>query len=926
MAQYADRLARPSLTPLSLEDMEQLASQKAHELFAVCDKEQKGFITKRDMQRLQAELPLDPDQLEAVFDSLDDDKNGYLTLEEFTGGFGMFLGLNTDIDDIGPGGEESRIDSVYEEAEDTHEEEKMFHNMMESLGANKVFEDDSTLRSLWTKIHRDEPELMANFEDFLYKVTNDIQRSKIDFESLETALKSKTTAHDEEVRKLYEEMEYQIKSEKEKIQTEEQIKERQLREAMEQELKEKDRQLQDLYQKHHEMESRLKDLNMMEAETKQENEKLVKEKETLEDMLMKSEENLEESKAYISQLRNQQKDEKRERARAAIKLTENIALERESLVKQLDLLKDVNKKLRDDQDEAETRRILEAEANAKNTKSRRKELCKQGSILGKYFPSNRGRFESTQESVSEGEDDTDLDDKSKSNNNNVDNLDDLNDEDDDIDDIECDDDFIESDNNAIVISNNNEKNVSVIENGNTTGYRGEDDTDRGHNSNNTGSSKCDDFVTVLDSLTSSEGEINVGSTGTNRQKQYKKQRKKSRMKDESKLINANVQSLQTVEENSLDIVEDYEELSDNIDIQVAPAYEEICDPSCRRNSILMETSFESLNTLEDVHYHNAQGSETQDELKTATSNCDGDRIQYNEGQPKRKVKKLHKQSSTQSSDKKKTMGHKSSAPPAIELKEVSPKHAVVNARYDKVQLLKNNPEREILFSRNQQENFSPSSPRGQPVGAVNEEEEVGEEATVAMRQRIFKVVFIGDSGVGKSSFIHRFCCDHFNPMFSATIGVDFQVKTLVIDSQIIVLQLWDTAGQERFRSITKQYFRKADGVVIMYDVTSETSFKSVRNWMSSVQDGVEDGTAVVIVGNKTDMCEGEDKRAVKSKDGLKLTMEYDGIFYETSAKSGNNIKECMDALARVLKEKEDDELEKSLHLEDPVKKKSCCGR
>ena len=98
MAQYSDRLARPSLTPVTADDMEQLANQKAHELFVVCDKEQKGFITKRDMQRLQAELPLDPDQLEAVFDSLDDDKNGFLTLEEFTGGFGMYLCRKKNLD------------------------------------------------------------------------------------------------------------------------------------------------------------------------------------------------------------------------------------------------------------------------------------------------------------------------------------------------------------------------------------------------------------------------------------------------------------------------------------------------------------------------------------------------------------------------------------------------------------------------------------------------------------------------------------------------------------------------------------------------------------------------------------------------------------------------------------------------------------
>lgn len=195
-----------------------------------------------------------------------------------------------------------------------------------------------------------------------------------------------------------------------------------------------------------------------------------------------------------------------------------------------------------------------------------------------------------------------------------------------------------------------------------------------------------------------------------------------------------------------------------------------------------------------------------------------------------------------------------------------------------------------------------------------------------MRQRIFKVVFVGDSGVGKSSFIHRFCNDNFNPTFSATIGVDFQVKSLILGGQSIVLQLWDTAGQERFRSITKQYFRKADGVVIMYDVNSEATYTNVRNWMESVQEGVEEGTVVLLVGNKTDIAESESDRAVKTKDGNKLSVEYDGIFFETSAKMGNNVKESMEAMASILKEKEDKEIEKSLHLDDSAaKKKFCCG-
>ncbi|XP_069133179.1 EF-hand calcium-binding domain-containing protein 4B-like [Argopecten irradians] len=208
--------------------------------------------------------------------------------------------------------------------------------------------------------------------------------------------------------------------------------------------------------------------------------------------------------------------------------------------------------------------------------------------------------------------------------------------------------------------------------------------------------------------------------------------------------------------------------------------------------------------------------------------------------------------------------------------------------------------------------------------------------TALTTQRVFKVVFVGDSGVGKSSFIHRFCNNSFNPSFSATIGVDFQVKTIQIKDTVIVLQLWDTAGQERFRSITKQYFRKADGVVVMYDVTSEASFVNVRNWMTSIKvqsnpvrlkykENVDEKTVIEILGNKTDMAEGDDHRVVRMNDGKKLALEYESLFFECSAKSGINIQESMAAMADLLKDKEDEELEKALHIhDDPVEKKKCC--
>ncbi|KAF1665358.1 Ras-related protein Rab-44, partial [Aptenodytes patagonicus] len=163
--------------------------------------------------------------------------------------------------------------------------------------------------------------------------------------------------------------------------------------------------------------------------------------------------------------------------------------------------------------------------------------------------------------------------------------------------------------------------------------------------------------------------------------------------------------------------------------------------------------------------------------------------------------------------------------------------------------------------------------------------------------RIFKVVFVGNSGVGKSSFIHRFCYGRFLAELNATIGVDYQVKSLMVDNTQVALQLWDTAGQERFRSITKQYFRKADGILVMYDITAECSFTAVRNWMSSVQEGIEDGAVVFLLGNKMDAAQRETQNVPKVE-GERLAKEYKAVFYECSAMTGYNIMEPMLHMAR----------------------------
>ncbi|KFO20225.1 EF-hand calcium-binding domain-containing protein 4B [Fukomys damarensis] len=214
---------------------------------------------------------------------------------------------------------------------------------------------------------------------------------------------------------------------------------------------------------------------------------------------------------------------------------------------------------------------------------------------------------------------------------------------------------------------------------------------------------------------------------------------------------------------------------------------------------------------------------------------------------------------------------------------------------------------------------SPSSPREQPVG---KEALCQVESLPSTPDRLFKIVFVGNSAVGKTSFLRRLCEDHFSPGVAATVGIDYRVKTVNVDNSQVALQLWDTAGQERYRCITQQFFRKADGVIVMYDLTAKESFLSVRQWLSSVEEAVGDRVPVLLLGNKLD---NEKEREVPQGLGEQLAKENNLIFYECSACSGHNTKESLLHLARFLKEQEDTVREDTIQMGRPAKKKSCCG-
>ncbi|XP_037706845.1 ras and EF-hand domain-containing protein-like isoform X2 [Choloepus didactylus] len=142
-------------------------------------------------------------------------------------------------------------------------------------------------------------------------------------------------------------------------------------------------------------------------------------------------------------------------------------------------------------------------------------------------------------------------------------------------------------------------------------------------------------------------------------------------------------------------------------------------------------------------------------------------------------------------------------------------------------------------------------------------------------QKAYKIVLAGDAAVGKSSFLMRLCKNEFRGNTNATLGVDFQMKTLIVDGERTVLQLWDTAGQERFRSIAKSYFRKADGVLLLYDVTCEKSFLDVREWVDMIEDATHENIPIMLVGNKADLRDPaatEGQKCVPGYFGEKLAM------------------------------------------------------
>ncbi|XP_049422195.1 EF-hand calcium-binding domain-containing protein 4B isoform X2 [Epinephelus fuscoguttatus] len=787
---------------------------KTKEFFQTCDVEGNGFITRTDMRRLHRELPLSAEELEDVFDSLDTDRTGYLTLEAFSSGFSQFLhGRRISVADDQnqtPGTVFRAKEALYQSQWEAKlsgvedEEEGHFCMLMESLGASNVFEDPGEVRSLWAQLRRDEPHLLSNFEEFLARVTHQIKEAHQERKEMESALQRKAATHDSEIRYLYEEMEAQIKNEKDRLLLKDSERLHLRSQDLEFQLSAKEKELEHLFQKQKRLELQCQELDSEKQESHVENVKLKMTNDELSRALESTSQELGLAQEQLAMLQEQAARLQQEKEMEMYRITEGLQREKQSLMKQLDLLREMNKHLKDERDiccgvpRTSLRKKQKQRTGLANIFDDTSQPAKRAPLLvdGSYQSLEALPIEHLQivfvASSSCSEDDTTT--------------------------------ITSSSTTTVKAPACQQRPAAKKNSGLANGYA------------NPAPPKVQD---VKAKAKKTQGKMAAAKRVTG--------------KDRERTKKVEIEKKTGVEDDVLDSPPDGWPLRRVISI------EEDHLPH------LLQGGPQPL-----LHQLSEEEDEVDDEEDEAQSDIETS------------VVMVADRSATQPSS------HISEAPAA----------------------------RKSRFTRAKK---TPLSPRGQPVG--KETQQTKEEALFAP-DRLFKVVLVGNSSVGKTSLLRSFCEGRFHPSTTATVGIDYSVKTLTLDNMQVAMQLWDTAGQERYRSITKQFFRKADGVVVMYDVTVEESFKAVRPWLTNVQEAAGEGIPILLLGNKMDM---DGDREVSFKEAEQLAYENKVMFFEVSAYTAKNVTESLTHLARVLMEQEDRVRDTTVILSaQPIKKKACC--
>jgi len=190
-----------------------------------------------------------------------------------------------------------------------------------------------------------------------------------------------------------------------------------------------------------------------------------------------------------------------------------------------------------------------------------------------------------------------------------------------------------------------------------------------------------------------------------------------------------------------------------------------------------------------------------------------------------------------------------------------------------------------------------------------------------------RIITIGDSHVGKSCLLLKYIDNKFSNLYVSTIGFDLKHKQITLkDGNKAKLTLYDTAGQERFRSLARNYIRKANGILLIYDISDKSTFININKWMENIEDEIDTKLPIILVGNKSDL---NDKRKVTTEEGENKAKEYGFPFFETSCKTGDNVNNVFIELAELVYEKFGKKPSKNSNKKikkgsSKNKKKSCC--